>query len=219
MRKILLPVVFLFCFSQVALADTPSVQTLTNTVVKVIIEESKSKSFGSGVNLGRLDDEQFILTVDHVFWGVSKEAKFTINFYENGQLAGSFHEIRVIARNKELDLAVFKVKTDRKFPGANLAGSDHPVVIGSTVLQIGCPQGKDPSAFYCRVAAIDRYLGGSTVECSVQPETGRSGGPLFNEVGEVVGICSCAEPKERKGIYSSWKAIKSFLKDLPYDFY
>ena len=134
-------------------------------------------------------------------------------------MAGSFSEIEVIARNKESDLALFKVKTDRKFSDVALTRDDQPAIIGSGAWQTGCPNGKNPNTFYCQVVAIDRYLGVSTVECSRQPEQGRSGGPLFNQKGEVIGICSAADPDEKRGIYSSWKAIKLFLKDLPYDFY
>jgi len=62
-----------------------------------------------------------------------------------------------------------------------------------------------------QIVAVDRYLGPSTIECTNQPVQGRSGGGLFNDRGELVGVCSAADPWLRRGIYGGLRAIHSFL--------
>jgi hypothetical protein len=58
---------------------------------------------------------------------------------------------------------------------------------------------------------VDRYLEAPTIECTKQPVQGRSGGALFNTSGEVVGVCSAADPQLHRGIYVGLRAIHALL--------
>src|SRR3990172_9460405 len=62
-----------------------------------------------------------------------------------------------------------------------------------------------------RISAVNRYLGAPTIECTGQPVQGRSGGGLFNESAQLIGVCSAADPAERKGIYAGLAAVHSLL--------
>jgi hypothetical protein len=77
---------------------------------------------------------------------------------------------------------------------------------------VGCGHGNNPTQQKHVVTQTDRYEGPSNIiECTGVPVQGRSGGGLFNQQGEVVGVCMAADEQGRRGLYVGLKAIQGFL--------
>lgn len=203
----------------------PTLQDLKDSTTYIVVNEPKERSFGSGVTL-RCDPNTnqsgkytcYILTVAHLFTGVDPKAKYENTFFKNNIKTGTY-ALTLIAADKDLDLALVKIITDKPLPAVRMAAADYRARVGGLVVQIGCPGGVTPPCelpSQPKITAINRFLGAPTVECSGQPKEGRSGGPLFDTDGLLIGICSARSPTDQRGIYSSWQAIDIFLKKIGY---
>jgi hypothetical protein len=65
-----------------------------------------------------------------------------------------------------------------------------------------------------RVTWLDRYQGPPNIEASGAPVIGRSGGGLFNEQGQLVGVCFAVDKEGNKGLYAGIQSIHDELSQL-----
>jgi serine protease Do len=137
---------------------------------------------GSGVIIR---EDGVIVTNNHVVGEDTSEAEI--------RLSDKSHAIaRVIGRDKETDIAVLKIETDRKLPAAKF-GDSRFLKVGQWVLAVGNPMGLDRTVTLGVISGIGRErLNLSKYENFIQTDAainpGNSGGPLFNLRGEVIGI-------------------------------
>lgn len=106
-------------------------------------------------------------------------------------------DAQVVGIDKYTDVAVLKLKSDRKdFPKVTLASSKN-IQAGQTVLALGSPQGLARSVSMGIISVTDRYLGGrdesfapynNWIQTDAAINPGNSGGPLVNLRGEVIGV-------------------------------
>lgn len=141
-----------------------------------------SQGSGSGVIVR---DDGIIVTNNHVVGEDAMEADIRLSDKSN-MIA------RVIGRDKETDIAVLKIESDRKFPVAHF-GDSGTLKVGQWVLAVGNPMGLDRTVTLGVISGIGRErLNLSRYENFIQTDAainpGNSGGPLFNLRGEVIGI-------------------------------
>jgi len=175
-------------------ALTHLAEEVTPTVVNIspIRSVSPSKGFpkggpripgsGSGVIVG---ENGYIVTNNHVIGGDATEAEVRLS--DRTKFIA-----QVIGRDKDTDLALLKITTDRQLPTAEFGDSDS-LKVGQWVLAVGNPMGLDRTVTLGVVSGIGRErLNLSRYENFIQTDAainpGNSGGPLFNLRGEVVGI-------------------------------
>lgn len=106
-------------------------------------------------------------------------------------------EAEVVGVDRYTDIAVLKLKTDRRdLPSVKL-GSSSSLRAGETVLALGSPHGLARSVSKGIVSVPDRYLStpdfmdinyNNWIQTDAAINPGNSGGPLVNLRGEVVGI-------------------------------
>jgi len=139
------------------------------------------RSLGSGVIV---DKKGFILTNDHVIDQATK-----IQVALDGD--PTKYNGHVIGFDKDTDLAVVKIDSDREFPIAKLGNSDG-VQVGDWVLAFGSPFGLNSTVTAGIISAKDRSNVGHQFQRFIQTDAainpGNSGGPLVNMAGEVIGI-------------------------------
>ena len=143
-------------------------------------------SFAQGSGSGVIVREDgIIVTNNHVVGEDTREAEV--------RLSDKTHQIaRVIGRDKETDIAVLKIETDRKLAAAKF-GDSSSLKVGQWVLAVGNPMGLDRTVTLGVISGIGRErLNLSKYENFIQTDAainpGNSGGPLFNLRGEVIGI-------------------------------
>ena len=137
---------------------------------------------GSGVIVGK---DGYIVTNNHVIGEDTEEAEVRLS--DKTKFIA-----QVIGRDKDTDLALLKVNTDRTLPEAEF-GDSASLKVGQWVLAVGNPMGLDRTVTLGVVSGIGReQLNLSRYENFIQTDAainpGNSGGPLFNLRGEVVGI-------------------------------
>lgn len=143
---------------------------------------SYTQGSGSGVIVR---EDGIIVTNNHVVGEDTTEAEV--------RLSDKTHQIaRIIGRDKETDIAVLKIETDRKLPAAQF-GNSSALKVGQWVLAVGNPMGLDRTVTLGVISGIGRErLNLSKYENFIQTDAainpGNSGGPLFNLRGEVIGI-------------------------------
>ncbi len=141
-----------------------------------------SQGSGSGVIIR---EDGIIVTNNHVVGEDATEADIRLSDKSN-------IIAQVIGRDKETDIAVLKIQSERKFPAAHF-GDSNALKVGQWVLAVGNPMGLDRTVTLGVISGIGRErLNLSRYENFIQTDAainpGNSGGPLFNLRGEVVGI-------------------------------
>lgn len=126
----------------------------------------------------------YMLTNHHVIEGADK---ITVTLNDRTEL-----DATLVGSDERSDVAVLKV-TGTKFPALPI-GDSEIIRVGEPVLAIGSPFGFDYSASAGIVSAKSRSLSRETsvpfIQTDVALNPGNSGGPLFNQNGEVIGINS-----------------------------
>ena len=93
-------------------------------------------------------------------------------------------------------------------------GEKEAVAEGQTVFSWGCDRGALPSRYDSKITKLNRYLGAPNVEVAGQPVEGRSGGGLFDESGELIGVCYAADPELQEGLYNGAEVVYYQLAKL-----
>lgn len=131
-----------------------------------------------------ISKDGYLLTNHHV---VEDASKVTIVLNDRREI-----DAKVIGSDARTDVALLKVEGG-SFP-ALTAGNVDQLKVGQPVLAIGSPFGFDYSASAGIVSAKSRNMQGETSVPFIQTDAalnpGNSGGPLFNQNGQVIGVNS-----------------------------
>lgn len=130
-----------------------------------------------------IDPSGIIVTNNHVV----KDAKeVTVTFDD-----GTEKRARVLGRDPRTDIAVLKVNVDHPLPAVSF-GDSSAVKPGQWVIAMGNPFGLGGTVTAGIVSAKGRDIGEGPYDNFIQIDApinqGNSGGPLFNQDGEVIGM-------------------------------
>jgi serine protease Do len=132
----------------------------------------------------------YLITNNHV---VAQEQSITVTAFrrEQGRFEKKvYRKVKLIALDEYMDLALLKVEEDLEMdiPQLYLGDSD-TIQEGDEVFTIGNPQGLERSTARGDVSKVNRnYQGRLYIQTTTPISPGNSGGPLFNERGEVIGV-------------------------------
>ena len=144
-------------------------------------KEKTVSALGSGFVISA---DGYIVTNNHV---VENTTDIQVTFTD-----GSTMEASLIASDKETDLALLKVETEKKLPFVNFGNSD-TAKVGNWVMAIGNPFGLGGTVTAGIVSARGRMLAGrydNYIQTDAAINRGNSGGPLFDLGGNVIGVNS-----------------------------
>jgi serine protease Do len=146
-------------------------------------------SIGSGFIY---DSEGFIITNAHV---VENAVSITVTLAD-----GSQHEAELIGIDEKTDLALIRIQDRGDYPAAQLGNSDD-ILMGEWVIALGNPFGlfsesRMPIATAGIISSLHMDFGfqqsGRVYQDMIQTDasinSGNSGGPLVNALGQVIGI-------------------------------
>lgn len=143
------------------------------------------KISGSGIVVS---SDGYLLTNAHVVEG-SKKVTVTLS---NGRT----FKAQVIASDELTDLAVLKASVGDENMSKAPLGDSATLHSGDWVIAVGCPVGLDFTVTLGIVSSPKRsayevgapHLKGSYIQTDAALNSGNSGGPLVNDMGEVIGI-------------------------------
>jgi S1-C subfamily serine protease len=172
---------------------------------------------GSGVIVKQQDQLVYVLTANHVVEKADKIEVHVFSAKSYPKAAAVYDGARVYAQAREADLAVLVFATRDTLPGVARLCPAKQVPTGTDFpgLTVGCGGGKAPTCAAETVKGkkvIRRPGEGDTTtwELAAAPAGGRSGGPLFDKRGLVIGIASGIG--DGKGYYVHPDEILRFLK-------
>jgi S1-C subfamily serine protease len=172
---------------------------------------------GSGVLLGRKVEAAYVLTADHVTRGGQRFAVSTFSLASFPRPANVYNSVTVLPGSPAADLAILRVAIgDDPLPGkAPLCPPEAAPKGAFFALTVGCDEGRQPISVVDKVLARRRVRKPGTDETALywevagKPEKGRSGGPLLDRQGRVIGVASGVG--DEKGYYTHAEEIHAFL--------
>jgi S1-C subfamily serine protease len=186
-----------------------SVVHVTSTVdvqVSSFMDVIPAKGTGSGMILS---DDGYILTNAHV---VENAASLKVSLYDQRT-----YDAVLVGVDSEDDLAVIKISVDRDEQLYPIKlGTSEGLKIGQKVIAIGNPFGYDRTMTVGVISGLNRPVKtseGKVIMNAIQTDAainpGNSGGPLFDGMGEVIGINS--------SIYSTTGSSQGINFAIPVD--
>jgi tetratricopeptide (TPR) repeat protein len=201
-----------------AMAKSPHeiAEIARSTTGKLVLKLNNQELVGSGVIIHRRGDLYTLVTNRHVVCGgnlcdrLPSGASYQLEF--SGNSIGSVQryavkESAIKLLGKDLDLAIVQFRSSRRYAVAPI--SIDPLKTNDGVYVAGFPLGKSEFSFNGgkAIAVVNRRLtldgGGYSIIYSAPTLPGMSGGGVFNEKGQLVGIHGQGE-KFRKNTITPW---------------
>ncbi|HEX5269842.1 MAG TPA: serine protease [Gemmataceae bacterium] len=187
-------------------------------VATVRVGNAAAGSTGSGVLLKRQGPFVYVLTANHVVAGAKRVEVSTFTADSYPRAAAVYPKAEVIAQSAEADLAVLRLTTRDEMPGSVAVGPprDAPAGKAFVALSVGCGDGGAPACALEDVRGTRRVRkpgAEAAVTCwetARAPARGRSGGPLLDRDGRLIGLDSGAS--DGKGYYTHLEEIQTFLR-------
>lgn len=170
-----------------AVVNIHSERTVTSPVddpfTRQPIQPQRVNGMGTGIVL---DPRGYVLTNFHV---VDDVHTLRVRLHD-----GTGYTARVLATDKEADLALIKIDPARPLPIIEF-GTSSDLMVGESVIAIGNAYGYEHSVTDGRVSykgrdvTLNKEMGyKGLIQTSAAINPGNSGGPLLNVLGEVVGV-------------------------------
>ncbi len=182
--------------------------------VRVVNEATGAQ--GSGVIVKRREAFVYVLTAGHVAEGAERLELSTFSPASYPNPKSVYRATTVLARAPAADLAVLRLATTDPLPGvARLCPPDEEPEGAFPVLTVGCDGGRAPTCFQDKVLRKGLVhkpgtgAAGLYWEAERKPDRGRSGGPLFDRRGRVIGVAGGVG--DGKGYYVHAKEVHDFL--------
>lgn len=199
-------VALVIAFASLAAAQAPESVRTRSAAAVVRVTSDADQQFGSGVVFARSGPHTYILTAQHIV----KTAKKV----EVKTPAGKVFKAEVLASSGDSDLAVLRLLTSAELPAPiKLAASGAKP---KKVVSVGWEKGESPTC-------LDETLKGKVRlkkpgetrslvcwEVERKPAAGRSGGPLVDDAGMIVGVASGHDGAT--GYYVHIDEIYAFLR-------
>ncbi len=143
-------------------------------------EPRRQSSLGSGFII---DASGIVVTNHHVIDGADEVFVILSD--------GTRIKADIVGRDKEVDIAVLRIKPEKPLTAVKFADSDK-IRVGEPVMAIGNPLGLGGTVTGGIVSAKNRDIRSGAFDNYIQTDAainrGNSGGPLFNMAGDVIGI-------------------------------
>jgi serine protease Do len=140
----------------------------------------KRIALGSGFII---DPQGYVVTNNHV---VGEAETVTVVFQDDTK-----HPATIVGRDPKTDLALLKIETDKPLPFVTWGDSDQAKV-GDWIIAVGNPFGLGGTVTTGIVSARGRDIHSGPFDDFLQLDAainrGNSGGPTFNQQGQVIGI-------------------------------
>ncbi len=187
-----------------SLTMADAVERARAATVRLRVHDGNGFGVGTGTIIDRHGDEALVLTCGHLFRETKLQSKVEVQLFVAGQVKTVPGQvIDYDADNRDIALVVMRPGFDVQ--PIQIANPDNPPQTGQTAFSFGCDHGDDPSRRDTAITGINKYnqhVGASNIEIAGAPVDGRSGGGLFDAMGQLIGVCNAADYKGDVGIYT-----------------
>lgn len=198
-------------------SNSNPINNVINNVCEIKVDEEKT-GMGTGIYIG----DNKILTCNHLVDATTQKNEHTIKakFYHTNDWC----ECTVIKASEKDDLLLLKInekEVSNVLSSVTFSEKDS-IILGMEVYSIGNTLGNGlsvskgiVSCAYKKVVRSSKEMG--VIQTNISIENGDSGGPVFNEKGEIVGINSFrlldsyGNPTYASSYAVSIKEIREFL--------
>lgn len=181
--------------------------------VRIRVDEPNSQAVGTGTIIDTNQGEALVVTCGHLFRGLGPNPSISVECFDAGK-AVAFPAQLIYFEAGDKDIGLISFRPGRSVTTVPLLDRTKRVQEGDRVFSLGCDHGSDPSRRDSRITKLNRYLGPPNIEVAGMPVQGRSGGGLFNESGELIGICYAADTDLDEGLYAGPEVIYEQLAKL-----
>lgn len=199
----------------------PDAARLLSAGVRIKVADGGGSSFGTGTIIDARQGQGLVLTCAHLFRNDANPGapvgQISVEIFE--PTAGGVRVVErvageVLSTDAERDVALVTIRLRSSVQPARVAASSTTAVRGAAVWSVGCDHGADPTVRTGRILTTDRYQSPPSLTATGAPVVGRSGGGLFNEQGELVGVCFGASEPDDEGFYAKLSSIHGELDKL-----
>jgi S1-C subfamily serine protease len=184
--------------------------------VRLRVDDAAGHAYGTGTIIDARSGQALVITCGHLFRESQGKTPIIVELFEavpGGVRMTGRVPAQLISYDLNREVALVGIWPNRPVSVAKIASRGSQVERGDRVVSIGCSNGKDPTVLASRITSLDRYQGPPNVEASGAPVEGRSGGGLFNEQGELIGVCFAADYEGNEGLYAALESIHDELAD------
>lgn len=182
-------------------------QRAMDATIRLKVEDPEGISCATGTVIHGHNGEYLLMTCGHVFRESGGKGEITAEFgFENGELETAPGQL-IAYDAKARDVALVAIRTNRKLTPVSIADKSCSVDRGQKIFSIGCDRGDDPTIRHSQIKNRAAYDGAIKYDIYGRPVDGRSGGGLFNENGDLIGICNAAAVEVDEGIYTALETM------------
>ena len=181
-------------------------QQALNATVRLKVEDNEGTSYATGTVIHTHGNESLVVTCGHVFRDSQGQGRISAEYdlYTQPKVASG----RLIDYDaKAKDIAIVVIRTESPLAAVPLADKSSSIRTGFDVFSIGCDHGDDPTIRRSQIKNRAAYDGSLKYDIFGRPVSGRSGGGLFTESGQLIGVCNAAAVEVDEGIYSALDTI------------
>jgi hypothetical protein len=178
---------------------------------RIRIKDKQGIVYGSGTIIDSRPGRTTVLTCGHIFRHLTDNSSVEVDVFKGGR--AETYVGKVLRFDLESDVGLLTFASADPLSKSLIASVGVRQLPNDRVFSIGCGGGEEPTRQDIRITRLNPYLGPHNLECTSTPIQGRSGGGLFNEKGEVIGVCFAADPDPNRqcGLYAGLKAIHALL--------
>ncbi|TWT32889.1 trypsin-like peptidase domain-containing protein [Blastopirellula retiformator] len=179
--------------------------------VRLRVIDPNGFSYGTGTVVHSHHGEALVLTCGHLFRDSQGNGQIEVESFAPG--ATSAIAGRLLTYDLDRDVALLTFKPNFPISAVTVRTPNQPVTVGEKAFTVGCDKGADASIRESRINSINRYQGPDNLQAAGAPIDGRSGGGLFNDAGQLIGVCNAADPEYDEGYYAALKTIFALLEE------
>ena len=187
--------------------------------VKLKVEDPEGISYATGTVIHSHQGEYLVMTCGHVFREAGWDGEITAEYgYTKAQKKSAPGQLIFFDADAR-DVALVAIRASDTIDPVQIAAPESDIESGQSIFSIGCDHGDDPTIRHSRIKNRAAYDGAIKYDIYGRPVDGRSGGGLFNERGELIGVCNAAAVEVDEGIYTAldtlyWQLAKVNLDHL-----
>jgi thiol-disulfide isomerase/thioredoxin len=191
-------------------------ENLLSATVRLRVEEANGQAYATGTIIDAREGQALVITCGHLFRESQGKGPLTVEIFERvpgGVRPAGQVPAQLVGYDLDRDLALVGIWPTRAVTVAPVAPKGAIVGRADRVVSVGCNNGDDPTILATRVTKVGHHDSPPNIQAAGAPVVGRSGGGLFNDQGQLIGVCFAADREGNEGLYVPLESIHEELAE------